>query len=76
MWAWLKDNKQVIAWGVAALTRGLAWVFAAKLGLDAAEAQSSAGTIANALGAIVLVVASMATSIKGRKTLRDTQPPK
>jgi len=33
------DVKQVIAWLVPILARGIAWILAAKLGIEAAEAQ-------------------------------------
>ncbi len=33
------DVKQVIAWVVPILARGIAWILAAKLGIEAAEAQ-------------------------------------
>jgi len=33
------DVKQVIAWVVPFLARGIAWILGAKLGIEAAEAQ-------------------------------------
>ena len=69
------DSKQLIKWLLPIVARGLAWVFAAKLGLAAAEAQSEAAAAAEALGALALVAVSVYTSVKGRKTLLARQPP-
>lgn len=70
------DNKQVIAWLVPILVRGLAWVFAAKLGLTAAESQDMATQIGAAVSSLVLVGVSIYTSVAGRKKLLETEPPK
>lgn len=63
------DNKQVIAWIGAAVARGIAWVLAAKCGLDAAQADSEAAVIANALVALALAGVSIYSSVKGRRKL-------
>jgi len=63
------DNKQVITWIAAAAARGIAWVLAAKLGLDATQSTSLATTIAEAAAALVIAGISIYTSVKGRKTL-------
>ena len=65
------DNKVLVGWGVKAIARGLAWVGAAWLGMEAAAAQSQSLAAAEALGALALVVISVITSLKGRKTLVD-----
>lgn len=69
------DKKQIIAWCVGILARGLAWVFAAKLGWDATTSAASAQTAAEALGALVLVCVSVYSSVKGRKALLVAEPP-
>ena len=69
------DKKQVIVWAVWAIGRGLAWVLAAKFGMDATEAQGQGAAAANALGAVALVVLSLVSSIKGRKAILATEPP-
>jgi len=70
------DNKVLIAWVIGLVTRGIAWVLAAKLGMDSLESQSLAGQAANGIGAILLVAISVYSSVKGRKTLLATPPPK
>lgn len=69
------DNKQLIKWLIPVLARGLAWILAARLGLEAAEAQSQAAAAAEALGALALVGVSIYTSLRGRARLagRSTQ---
>jgi len=69
------DKKQLIAWLVPIIARGIAWILAAKLGFTAAESQDLAVQGASALGALVLVGASIYTSVKGRKTLLATPAP-
>jgi len=70
------DHKQLIAWLVPILARGVAWVLAAKLGFEAAESQDLATQIGSAIGALVLIGLSIYTSLKGRKKLLATVPPK
>jgi len=70
------DKKQLIQWLVPVIARGIAWFFAVKLGMDAAESNSNAMALAQGLGAIVLAAASTYTSIKGRKKLQDATPTK
>ena len=65
------DNKQVIAWLVAVVARGLAWAGAAWLGLSAAESQDAGQQAAEGLAALALVGVSIYTSIKGRQKLAE-----
>lgn len=76
MKAWITDNKQTIAWLTAIVGRGIAWILAAKLGLDATESGATGLGIAEALGALVLGGVSIYTSLKGRKKLLATEPKK
>jgi hypothetical protein len=69
------DYTQVISWVVSILTRGLAWVFAAYLGMEATKAQGFAAQAGTALGALALVGVSVYTSIKSRQKLLNTPPP-
>ena len=68
------DAKQLVAWLVPILARGIAWILAAKLGMEAAEAQDLATQAGAGLGALVLVGISIWTSVKGRKKLLLTDP--
>ena len=68
------DKKQLIAWLVPIIVRGVAWILAARLGFEAAEAQDLATQIGSALGALALVGVSIYTSVKGRKKLLATEP--
>ncbi len=70
------DAGQVLKWVLPILARGVAWILAAKLGMEAAQANSAALQAVEALGALVLVAVSVYTSVKGRKTLVLTEPPK
>ena len=70
------DKKALIGWLVGIAARGLAWVFAAKLGLDAAEARSEAAAAAEAVGSLVLVAVSVYSSVTGRRRLLAQTPPK
>ena len=63
------DKKQLIKWLIPVLARGLAWILAARLGLEATDAQSHATAAAEAIGALALVGASIYTSIRGRSKL-------
>ena len=69
------DKKTLIGWLVRIVAHGLAWVFAAKLGMDAAQADADAATAAEAIGALVLVGWSIYDSMKHRKSLQATIPP-
>jgi len=64
------DHKQLIAWLVPVIARGIAWVLAAKLGMDAAESGDLSMQAAGAIGALALVGISIWTSIKGRSKLK------
>ena len=69
------DKKQLIAWLVPIVARGIAWILAAKMGMDAAQAKLDALTAAEAVGALLLVGVSVYTSVKGRKKLLVQAPP-
>ena len=69
------DIKQTVLWLVPIVARGAAWMLAAKLGVDATEAESLGGGLAEALGALALVSVSIWTSLKGRKKLLLAEPP-
>lgn len=69
-------RKELIKWLTGILARGLAWFFAVKLGLAAAEAHSAAQSAAEALAAVALAAISIQSSIKSRKTLLNQPPPK
>lgn len=69
------DKKQLIRWLVPIIARGLAWFFAVKLGLEAAQAEGEAAAAAEAIAALALVAISIYTSIKGRKKLLTQHPP-
>lgn len=69
------DKKQLIAWIVPIVARGIAWFLAIKLGFTAAESQDLATQAASALGSLVLVGVSVYTSVKGRKALQAAEPP-
>ena len=68
------DAKQVLRWLVPILARGLAWILAAKLGVEAAEADSLGVQSAEAIAAVVLVAMSLWTSVKGRQKLLYADP--
>lgn len=70
------DNKQIILWVVGIVVRGIAWILAAKLGLDATESQTLAGQVGQGLGALLIAAVAIYSSVKGRKTLLNTTPPK
>jgi hypothetical protein len=65
------DRKQLVTWATLAVARGLAWVFAAKLGLDATEAEGVASAMANGLAAIALAGLSLWSSVRDRRKLSD-----
>lgn len=67
--------KQVMAWVIPVIIRGIAWVLAAKLGFEASEADTLAGQAGPAIGALCLVGVSIYTSIKGRKKLLEAPAP-
>ena len=69
------DKKQLLKWLVPVVARGLAWVLAAKMGMDAAQAKLDATTAAEAVGALLLVGISIYTSLKGRKKLASDAEP-
>ena len=68
------DAKQWVAWLMPVLVRGLAWILAAKLGMEAAEADNLATQAGAALGALTLIGVSIWTSLRGRKKLLLTDP--
>lgn len=72
---WVMDYRQAVSWLVPILARGVAWVLAVRLGMEAAQAQDVATQAASAIGALVLVGVSIYTSVKGRQKLLNTEPP-
>lgn len=69
------DKKQLIAWMVPIIARGIGWILAAKCGMTAAESTDFATQIAGWIGAGAIVALSVYTSLKGRKKLLMTPPP-
>ena len=69
------DKATVVKWVVGIVVRGVAWVLAAKFGMDAAQSQDLAAQIGQALAALVLVGIAIYSSIKGRKVLLQAAPP-
>jgi len=69
------DKALVVRWVAGIVARGIAWVLAAKFGLDAATSQADAQSVAEALAALALVAVSVYSSIKGRKALLAAEPP-
>jgi len=68
------DKKQVMQWIVAALARGIAFILAGWLGLEAAESESLGMGLAQGLGAVAVACVSIYTSYKGRKKLKAEFP--
>ncbi len=73
---WLVDKKQVIAWLVPIVARGIAWILSAKLGMTAAESTDAATQAGAAIGSLALIALSVYSSVKGRKALLMQEPPK
>ena len=69
-------DRQTILWIITASLRLLAGAVAGKLGWDAATQEANVTTAAGALAALVMVGISVYTSVKARKTLLATEPPK
>jgi len=69
-------DKQTILWIVTAALRLLAGALAGKLGWDAATQDANVQTAAGGIGALILVGISVYTSIKARRALLATPPPK
>jgi hypothetical protein len=69
------DKATVVKWTVGIVVRGVAWILAAKFGVDAVQSQDLAAQIGQALVALVLVGIAVYSSIKGRNTLLETAPP-
>lgn len=69
------DKKQLMAWLIPIVARGIAWILAAKFGMDAIESGVTATGIAEAAGMLALAGVSIYTSVKGRKKLLATEPP-
>lgn len=70
------DNKTVILWVVGIVARGVAWVLAAKLGLDAVQSTSLAAQVGEGLGALLMAAVAIYSSVSGRKALLAQEPPK
>lgn len=69
------DRKQVLGWLAGIVARGLAWVFAGKLGIDAAQADTWGAAAGEAVASLVLIGVSVYTSVKGRRKLLSAPPP-
>ena len=69
------DKTQLIKWLVPIVVRGLAWIFAARLGMTAVESGDLAQQVGTAIGALILAGVSIYTSVKGRNALLKTTPP-
>jgi len=65
----------MMKWAVGAVARGITWILAGWLGMEAIAAETNGLMLAEALGAIVLVGISVYNSVKGRKTLQNQLPP-
>ena len=63
------EKKVVIKWLAGIVARGVAWFFAVKLGMEAAEASTAAAALMEGLLAAALAGLSVWTSVKGRRTL-------
>ena len=68
------DHRQLIAWLVPVVARGIAWILAAKLGMSAVDSQDMATQAGSAIGTLALVGVSVYTSVKGRKKLLQQEP--
>ena len=69
------DKQTLLKWIVAAIARGIAWLLAAKLGMEAAQAEDLASQAAGLLVALAVVGLTVYTSTRGRKKLLATPPP-
>lgn len=70
------DKAKVIQWITTAAGRGIAWFLAGKLGLEAVQSNDLGMALAEALAALVIAGVSIYTSVKARKVLLATYPPK
>jgi hypothetical protein len=67
----------MVKWIAGLVARGVMWVLAAKMGYDVSQTeQVTVVTALEGLGALVLVVVSAYSSLKGRQILLTTEPPK
>jgi len=69
------DKTQIVKWAIPVLARGVAWILAARLGMEAAEADTFGLAAAEAIGALVLIAVSVYTSVQGRRKLLASPPP-
>ena len=70
------DKKQLILWLAGIVARGVAWILAAKLGMEASEASSTGTAVGEALGALAIASVSIWYSVRDRKKILATPPPK
>ena len=70
------DKQTVLKWVIAAVARGIAWLLAAKLGMEAAQAEDLASQSAGMLVALAVIGITVYTSTRGRKKLLTATPPK
>lgn len=69
------DSKTIITMLVGIIIRGLVWLLAGKLGMEAEQAKALAGQLGYGIGAAILVGLSIWQSYQGRKKLLLTPPP-
>jgi len=70
------DKAQTIKWLSASVIRGVAWALAAWFGMSATASNETSTMITDSVIGLVLAGVSIYTSIKGRKKLLSTPPPK
>ena len=69
------DKKQTVQWIVTAVLRLIAGFVAVKFGVDAVS-DPTWTTLGEGLVGVIIAGASVYTSIKARRTLLATEPPK
>ncbi len=60
----------IVKWGIPIVAHGIAWGLAAWLTMEQPLAEEYGGQLANALGAVILVVCSIIDSIRGRQKVK------
>ncbi len=70
------DKKQIVNWIAGAAARGIAWFLAGRLGIEAARSDELGAALAEALAALAVAGLAVYTSVKGRRKLLDTAPPR
>jgi glucose-6-phosphate-specific signal transduction histidine kinase len=67
----MDDFKKTVAWLTPVVARGIAWLLSGWLGFASAEAEGMATKITGLLASLVIVIASVYWSKKGRDKLED-----